>query len=322
MWKRAVGAGVGVLLLFGAIWFCGSLWPSSAAYMVVTAAQDQQRLQLAVARPGLFVDVHVPEGASVTAATAGGRPAGLLPPWPRAGERRRVLAFWRRPVTLTLAEGPGPFRLTGQVVPVAGQAPSVLLPTGWQQVGGYVGQFTLVAAGPIQVAVPTGTPDPAAAAERVRKLYDAAAQMMQVAPPHEALVVALTGPEPDAAARAVMALWLPEPRGEVAWWSRGAAAFFGMRLLDQTNLWTKAEQARWQKARQTERDFVLVQWLDASLRIVTGRQDAADQVLRTALGAGTNAEVIAAVKAVGGLTTADHLYRMLRGREPLPSTQL
>jgi hypothetical protein len=177
----------------------------------------------------------------------------------------------------------------------------------------------VVDTGPIRVAMPVGLPDEAAVADRARTLYEAAAALVQAPPQREATVV-LTGPEPEAAARAVMSLWLPEPKGEIAWWSQGATDFYAMRLLDQTGLWARPDQVKWLKGHQSDRGFALVQWLDAALRY-TNRKDTAGEMLRAAMSARSTADVIAAVKSVGGLTTADTLDRMLRGREPLPVVQ-
>lgn len=318
--KRTLLGLVILLLLAGAVWVGGGLLPVNAAYRIASEDGQSGRFALTVSDPGLFVDLLVPEGSPVTQISVGGHSARLIQPWPGTA-RRRVLTFWRGPVQVVLGEGPGPFRTANLPVPVKGPVPPLVLPDGWSQVGAYAGRLTTLTTDPLKIAAPQGFQPAPEAVDRVRKLYAAMGKVAGVAPLREPALV-LTGPEPDVAAAAVADLWMPAYDAEAYWWQKGAATFYSARLLDETKLWTPTEKTRWQKAHAKDKEYILVIWLDAMIRTSSNRQRSLDDMLAPALSVRTNQGLLSLVKEVGGATTADKLDRMLRGREPLPSTEL
>jgi hypothetical protein len=308
----AAGAG---LWIFG-----GWVFPAQSTYSVLLTAGGPAGLGLVVNRPGLFVDVQLPPGAEVQAVTVNGRPALLFAPWPGAA-RRRVAALFRGPVVFKLAGGAGPFRLTGLPSPAAGGAPAVQLPPGWQRVGSYAGQLTVLQTEPFVIAAPEGMAGAREAVDGVNTLYGAASRLIGPAPvPAQAVV--LEGPAPTQAAAAVAAAWAPASAPETAWWQKAVVEFYTGRLLDETKLWDAGERNRWLKAEATSREFLLAVWLDRSIQYDTGRRKRLDDVVRPGASMQSTAGLLAAVKEVGGLTVADKLDRILREREPFPAVQL
>ncbi|HYG57346.1 MAG TPA: hypothetical protein VD902_04705 [Symbiobacteriaceae bacterium] len=298
------------------LWTTGPLiGGGSPAYVVKERFGRETTLSLLVERPGLFMDIMLPEGAAVREATVAGQPADMIVPWP--GARRRLVTLWRGPVELVLGEGPGPFLVEGMPTPAGAAAPELLLPEGWQRAGDYVGRFEQVMGAPVAVYVPAGMDGAAEAGERVRKLYEAAAAVFQTKPVRVQPVV-VPGPAPEDMAGAVVQLWLPDYAPDAAWWPEGAVKFYSMRLLDQTGLWKGSDKSKWQQAQRTSKGYALALWLDAILRLDKQTDLSLDDVARPALAVRTNKELLQIVNEVGGLSVSDKLDRMLRGREQLP----
>jgi hypothetical protein len=318
--KRTLYIILALALVFTAVWIGGSFRSVAATYTVTVNQGGDARFSLTVPSPGLFVDIAVPEGAAPLRVTAGGRPAPVVKPWP-GSSNRRVLALWRGPVEVVLAEGAGPFRLADLPVPARGAASGLTLPEGWRQVGRHAGRLTTVVEGPLTVAVPEGVQLPPEALDRVQKLYAAVAKLTGTEPVRAPALV-LTTADPAEAALAVIDLWMPAYDADAYWWQKGAPAFYTARLLDQTGLWTPTEETRWQKEHSKDKEYMIVLWVDASIRLASRKQRSLDDMLADALSLRTHAELLAAVREAGGLSTADKLDRMLRGREPLPSTDL
>lgn len=301
-----------LFLLLAGLWFGYGARPVPAAYVVTEEPGAGAALSLVVERPGLFVDLVVPQGDLLQGVT-------LFKPW-QGARRLRVLTWWQRPFALTLARGEGPFRLAGLPRPAAGAQPELQLPAGWQQAGNWAGRFELVQGGAVSVAVPAGMGGAPEAIARVNQLFAAATAMLGEKP--LAGTAVLVSADPINLSRSVVDLWMPAYADDASWWADGAADFYTMKLLDQTGLWTGHEKDEWTERKFREKGFVLVLWLDAALKLSTGNKQALDTVFRAAQHARTNADVLRAVREAGGIAPADHLDRMLRGREPLPSSAL
>lgn len=313
--KRMLLVIVILVLTAAAVWVGGGVLPVTGAYVVREAAGGSE-LVLSVPAPGLFVDLAIPEGATVLETRAGGRTTSPVAPWP--GARRRVLSFWQGPVELVLARGAGPFDLHGQPAPVAGPHPGIELPAGWKQVGTHVGRLEVVVTDPLTVAVPTGAEWGRAAAERAVKLY-AAAGHIAMAPPAREQAIVLTGPQPPVAAQAAVKIFVPEYAPNARWWQLGAIDFYTKKVLDQTKLWSNPmEEREWVTAHNKTANYALAIWLDARIRLDTRKERSLDDLFRASLPVRTNEEILALVGTVGSRSTQDHLDRIQRGREPMP----
>lgn len=318
--KRMLLVVLTLVLAAAAVWVGGAVVPSTANYAVRAAATGGYELLLTVPSPDLFVELQVPDTASVVDVRVGGRPASLVTPWP--GTRRRVLSIWRGPVDVVLARGEGPFDLHGQPMPVAGPHTGLELPDGWTRVGTGVGRLDVVTTDPLTVAVPAGAQWGKEAADRAVRLYSAAGHVA-MAPPAREQAIVLTGPEPERAARAVIDLFIPTYAADARWWELGAAEFYTKKLLDQTKLWTNhAEERKWTEAHHKSVNYALAIWLDARIRLDSRRERSLDDLFRAALPVRTNEQILELVGTVASRSAQDHLDRMQRGREPLPVSGL
>lgn len=295
--------------LLAGLWVSGGLsTPGRTLYQVTENPGGAARLDLVVERPGMFVDFILPAGTQPN-------DSRLFAPWP--GTRRRALAFWRSPLVLTLHEGAGPFSLPDLPVPLRGGQPALELPAGWRQVGQYIGKLEVVQTEPLLVAAGPDVADSRKAAEQATALFTAAGHLFGVPSDFGPQAVAYT--DPAETARSIARLWLPglsDP--EAGWWQRGAVSYYTMRLMDQAELWDKQVRNDWVQAHSEDQEFLLIVWLDMSIRYQSKERHSLANVVPLTRSAASNADLLAAVESVSGLGVRDRLERMLQGKEPLP----
>lgn len=304
--KRVIYVAITVLLLLTVVWFVSPLWHGEASYAVVTDADGKAALMLRVEQPGLFVDlVPAPDGPQVD---------GGFAPWP-GSDRRRVAAWFRGPLEVTLGEGEGPFAVRDLPVPVGGSHRlAVHLPQGWAQAGPYVGRFEQVGGN----WVPAAVEPKAAVADKLAVLQAAAKELFAGQAPVRPYPPVVMGADPVALASAVAEGWVPDYGPELRWFETGLTQYFAVKLLEQTKTLSTTERNRWQREHGADKGYAIAIWLDANLRLNKQQKLSLQDLLVAPQEIRTTAELIKAVNEMVGLSAADHLERMLKGAEPLP----